>query len=137
MNNMKTVLNFYNPVFSGSEILNKNNITTIKTAFKELSQKFSEIPEIGKFEPIKVDIQTPLVGSKIKKASIVIEPSIKPDDFRTRVLTFITHSPTDDKITHEMSPASGNKFSIESTLKNPKLIRVFENFVKAAEEILP
>ena len=133
---IKTQLGFFNPVFAGTEVVNKNNLTTVKNAFKELSQKFAEIPEIGKFKPIKVNLQNPIQGSKIKNATIVIEPSIKPDDYRTRVLTFITKSPIDENITHEMSPASGNKFCIESTLKNPKLIRVLENFIKEAEDIL-
>jgi hypothetical protein len=35
-----------------------------------------------------------------------------------------------------MSPASGNKFSIESTLKNPKLAKVFEQFLNSAEHVL-
>ena len=46
------------------------------------------------------------------------------------------HLMIDKKITNEMSPASGNKFSIESTLKNPKTARVFENFINEAEDIL-
>lgn len=133
---MHTVFSLYNPIFTGTDVLNKNNSSIIKNAFKELAQKFAEVPEIGKFKPIKVDIQNPVQGSRITKATLVIEPSVKPDDFRTRVLTFIAHSPIDKKFTNEMSPASGNKFSIESTLKNPKLARVFENFIKESEDLL-
>jgi len=133
---MKTAFPTYKPVFTGTDLTNKNNSLPIKNALRDLYQKFLEIPEIGKFKPIKVVVNQPLPGSRINKATIMIEPSVNPQDFRTRVLTFVTHSPLDEKVTHEISPASGNKFSIESTLKNPKTARVFENFINEAEDIL-
>ena len=106
----------------------------IEAAFKELSQKFNEIPEIGKFKPIKVNITNPLPDSEIKKASIVIEPLADKNDFRTRVLTFVAESPFSKDTIHEISPASGNKFSIDSTLRNPKIKTLFKAFIKSAEK---
>lgn len=105
----------------------------IKEAIKELIQKFLQIPEIGKFKPIKVPVA---VGNQQAKATISIEPSILPQDYRTRVLTFtIKKSYPNGAATtiHEMSPAIGNKYSIESALKNPKTIKIFEDFIKTIE----
>ena len=133
---MKPTLSTINPITKVIESTSKNNLSEIKNAIKELTSKFSEITEIGRFEPIKVDIINPLPNSRFKKASMIIQPSVNPEDFRTRVLTFRTYSPKNELITHEMSPASGNKFSIESTLKNPKLAKVFEQFLNSAESVL-
>lgn len=133
---MKTNLSIIKPITNTVEATAKNNLVEIKNAIKDLTTKFSEIPEIGRFNPIKVDIVNPLPNSRFKKASMIIQPSINHEDFRTRVLTFRTYSPKNESITHEMSPASGNKFSIESTLKNPKLAKVFEQFLNSAESVL-
>ena len=106
--------------------------TQIKEAFKELARQFSQIPEIGKFKAIKVPVVLDELKTKQAKATISIEPSVLPDDFRTRVLTFTLKSNSEKGIVQEMSPASGNKFSIESTLKNPQIIKIFTNFIKEA-----
>ena len=106
--------------------------TQIKEAFKELARQFSQIPEIGKFKAIKVPVVLDELKTKQAKATISIEPSVLPDDFRTRVLTFTLKSSSEKGIVQEMSPASGNKFSIESTLKNPQIIKVFTDFIKEA-----
>lgn len=106
--------------------------TQIKEAFKELARQFSQIPEIGKFKAIKVPVVLDELKTKQAKATISIEPSVLPDDFRTRVLTFTLKSNSEKGIVQEMSPASGNKFSIESTLKNPQIIKVFTDFIKEA-----
>lgn len=106
--------------------------TQIKEAFKELARQFSQIPEIGKFKAIKVPVVLDELKTKQAKATISIEPSVLPDDFRTRVLTFTLKSNSEKDIVQEMSPASGNKFSIESTLKNPQIIKIFTDFIKEA-----
>ena len=104
----------------------------IKEAFKELARQFTNIPEIGKFKAIKVSVALDELKAKQAKASISIEPSVLPDDFRTRVLTFTLKTNSSKDYLQEMSPASGNKFSIESTLKNPQIIKIFTNFLKEA-----
>ena len=106
--------------------------TQIKEAFKELARQFSQIPEIGKFKAIKVPVVLDELKTKQAKATISIEPSVLPDDFRTRVLTFTLKSNSEKGIVQEMSPASGNKFSIESTLKNPQIVKIFTDFIKEA-----
>lgn len=108
------------------------NTSLIKDAFKELAKQFAQIPEIGKFKPIKVPVVLDELKAHQAKATISIEPSVLPHDFRTRVLTFSLKTNSDKGLVHEMSPASGNKFSIESTLKNPRIIKIFTDFVKAA-----
>lgn len=134
---MKTNLNTISKTYLYSATKQiPNEINQFKDAIKTLSKKFSEIPEIGRFKPINVCLIQPIKNSRIQKASIVIEPSVNPTDFRTRVLTFRTNSPIDESITHEISPAIGNKFSIESALKNPKLTKMFETFIKDSEDIL-
>lgn len=105
----------------------------IKNAFKELARQFAQIPEIGKFKPIKVPVALDELKAQQAKANISIEPSVLPHDFRTRVLTFSVKTNSDKGLVHEMSPASGNKFSIESTLKNPKIIKMFMDFIKNIE----
>lgn len=109
------------------------NLMQIKEAFKELARQFAAIPEIGKFKAIQVPIQLDELANKQAKATISIEPSVLPHDFRTRVLTFSVKTNSDKGIVNEMSPAIGNKFSIESTLKNPKIIKMFTNFLKTIE----
>ena len=106
--------------------------TQIKEAFKELARQFIHIPEIGKFKAIKVPVVLDELKAKQAKATISIEPSVLPNDFRTRVLTFTLKSNSEKGIVQEMSPASGNKFSIESTLKNPQIIKIFTDFIKEA-----
>lgn len=108
----------------------------IEKALKELQQKFAEIVEIGKFKPIKTDIQNPMKDSVIKKASIVIEPLADKNDFRTRTISFIAYSPFDSDKIHEMTIATGNKFAIESALKNNATKAAFKNFIKSAETVL-
>lgn len=108
----------------------------IDKAVRELFLEFLKIPEIGKFNALQVDIEQPLRDSIIKKASIVIEPFADKNDFRTRVLSFIAHSPSESGKTFEYTLANGNKFSIESALKNNETKQAFRNFLKAAEKIL-
>lgn len=133
---MKTHLSTVNQrpqiAFKGISV---NDNKKIREALKELANLFNNIPEIGKFKPVSVHIYDPVRFSRVRKATISIGPSIKPDDYRTRVLTFSIKSPNDESILHEVSPASGNKFSIESTLKNPKLLRMFEDFVDSIDNI--
>lgn len=112
----------------------KKQSQKIEAAFKELFQKFSQIPEIGRFKPVKVNIENPVPGSYIKKSAIVVEPLADKNDFRTRVLTFVAQSPYNKETTYAISPANGNKFSIDSTLKNPKIKTLFKNFIKMAEQ---
>ena len=112
----------------------KTQTQKIEAAFKELFQKFSQIPEIGRFKPVKVNIENPVPGSYIKKSAIVVEPLADKNDFRTRVLTFVAQSPYNKETTFAISPANGNKFSIDSTLKNPKIKTLFKNFIKMAEQ---
>lgn len=104
----------------------------IKEAFKELAKQFAQIPEIGKFKAIKVPVVIDELKAKQAKATISIEPSVLPQDYRTRVLTFTYKSNCDKGITLEMSPASGNKISIESTLRNPQIVKIFTDFIKQA-----
>lgn len=104
----------------------------IKEAFKELARQFAQVPEIGKFKTIKVPVVLDELKKQQAKATISIEPSVLPHDFRTRVLTFSLKTNSEKDLVHEMSPASGNKFSIESTLKNPKIIKLFTDFIKTA-----
>lgn len=116
-----------------SAVASQSNTTIqIKEAFKELAKQFSQIPEIGKFKAIKVPVVLDELKAKQAKATISIEPSVLPNDFRTRVLTFTLKSNSEKDIVQEMSPASGNKFSIESTLKNPQIIKIFTDFIKEA-----
>ena len=104
-------------------------------AIKQLKEAFSQIVEIGKFKPIKADISEPLKDSTIKKASIIIEPLANKNDFRTRTISFVAYSPEAGKI-HDVTIANGNKFAIESALKNPKLKTAFKDFIKNAEAAL-
>lgn len=104
----------------------------VKEALKELMQKFSRIPEIGKFKPIKVPVQIPGLKQETK-VSMLIESSVLPNDYRTRILTISINSNTQNsELLQEMSIASGNKFSIESVLRNPKTVKIFENFIKSS-----
>ena len=121
-------------VATTSQIFPKNQTQKLEAAFKELQQKFSQIPEIGKFKAIKVTLENPIAGSIVKKAAIVVEPLADKNDFRTRVLTFIAQSPFDKDTTYTLSPANGNKFSIDSALRNPKIKTLFKNFIKSAEQ---
>lgn len=122
-------------VATTSTIFPKTQIQKIEAAFKELQHKFSEIPEIGRFKPVKVNIENPIQGSPIRKAAIVVEPLADKNDFRTRVLTFVAQSPFDKDTTYALSPANGNKFSIDSALKNPRIKTIFKNFIKSAENV--
>ncbi len=105
----------------------------LDAALKQLREQFANIVEIGKFKPIKADIQEPFKDSAIKKASIVIEPLADKKDFRTRTISFIAYSPFEDGKIHDMTIANGNKFSIESALKNPQIKAAFKDFIKKAE----
>ncbi len=105
----------------------------LDAALKQLRDKFSQIVEIGKFKPIKADIQDPLKDSSIKKASIVIEPLADKNDFRTRTISFVAYSPFEEGKVHDVTIANGNKFSIESALKNPQIKTAFKEFIKKAE----
>ncbi len=105
----------------------------IDSALKTLRDKFSQIVEIGKFKPIQADIVEPFKDSVIKKASIVIEPLADKKDFRTRTISFVAYSPYETGKVHDMTIANGNKFSIESALKNPKIKTIFKEFIKKAE----
>ena len=122
-------------VATTATIFPKTQIQKIEAAFKELQHKFSEIPEIGRFKPVKVNIENPIPGSFIKKSAIVVEPLADKNDFRTRVLTFVAQSPFDKDTTYALSPANGNKFSIDSALKNPRIKTIFKNFIKSAENV--
>lgn len=108
----------------------------IDAALKQLREQFSQIVEIGKFKPIKADIQDPLKDSAIKKASIVIEPLADKKDFRTRTISFVAYSPFEEGKIHDITIANGNKFSIESALKNPQIKNAFKDFIKKAETAL-
>ncbi len=122
-------------VATTATIFPKTQIQKIEAAFKELQHKFAEIPEIGRFKPVKVNIENPIPGSFIKKSAIVVEPLADKNDFRTRVLTFVAQSPFDKDTTYALSPANGNKFSIDSALKNPRIKTIFKNFIKSAENV--
>ncbi len=105
----------------------------LDAALKQLREKFSQIVEIGKFKPIKADIEEPMKDSAIKKASIVIEPLADKRDFRTRTISFVAYSPFEEGKVHDVTIANGNKFSIESALKNPQIKTAFKEFIKKAE----
>ena len=102
-------------------------------AIKQLKDAFAQVVEIGKFKPIKADITEPLKDSTIKKASIIIEPLANKNDFRTRTISFVAYSPTEAGKIHDVTIANGNKFAIESALKNPQLKTAFKDFIKNAE----
>lgn len=108
----------------------------IEGAIKDLQMQFRNIVEIGKFQPIKSDIQAPLKDSVIQKAAIVIEPLADKNDFRTRTISFVAYSPFENDEFYEMTIATGNKFAIESALKNPDTKNAFKNFIKCAENVL-
>ena len=80
----------------------------LDAALKQLREQFSQIVEIGKFKPIKADIQDPVKDSVIKKASIVIEPLADKKDFRTRTISFVAYSPFEEGKIHDITIANGN-----------------------------
>ena len=111
-----------------------NAATNITAAFKEIAQKFKEIVEIGKFKEIKVAIENPMEQSSIKKAYIILKPGENKNDFRTRILCYLAESPFQDGVTREISYINGNKFAIDSALKDRTRIGEFKSFIKDSEE---
>lgn len=130
---------FKTPCFGHTMITNsvktaQNSTIKLMSVFKELANKFKETNEIGRFEKIKAEILEPLKDSTIKKAYVVVEPTANKNDFRTRVLSFISVSPVNENIKYSVCQASGNKFAIDSVLKNPSTISAFKNFIKDSEK---
>lgn len=134
---MKPILNIvcnaahYTPIKSSMQ----NKQSTIETALKNLLTQFQKINEIGKFQPIIVDLENPVKNSTIKKAKMVIEPTVSTNDYRTRILSFVAESPANEQTKNAMTLATGNKFSIESVLKNPKTKTAFKNFILESEKL--
>ena len=112
----------------------KNQTTKLHAIFKELAERFKQTNEIGRFDKIKADVPREILNSSINKAFIVVEPSANKSDFRTRVLSFVATSPKNENIKRSVCQAVGNKFAIDSVLKNPTTITAFKNFIKDSEK---
>lgn len=108
-------------------------VNELAAAFKELAEQFKAINEIGRFEKIKIIISKPLKNSSIDKAYLILEPSANKGDFRTRVLSFVAFSPESETVKRSICQATGNKFAIDSVLKNSSTITAFKNFIKDSE----
>lgn len=112
----------------------KQDPNRLAKIFKELAEEFKKTIEIGRFDKIKAEISEPLNGSVINKAFIILEPSANKSDFRTRVLSFVAQSPSNENIKRSICQATGNKFAIDSVLKNPSTITAFKNFIRDSEK---
>lgn len=108
-------------------------VNELVVAFKELAEQFKAINEVGRFEKIKITVSNPLKDSSINKAYLILEPSANKGDFRTRVLSFVAFSPESDTVKRSICQATGNKFAIDSVLKNSSTITAFKNFIKDSE----
>lgn len=108
-------------------------VSELVAAFKELAEQFKTVNEIGRFEKIKIIVSKPLKDSSIDKAYLILEPSANKGDFRTRVLSFVAFSPESETIKRSVCQATGNKFAIDSVLKNSSTITAFKNFIKDSE----
>lgn len=103
-------------------------------AVKEMLELFKQTNEIGRLEePLIVRIERPFKDSKISEAKLKIESPKVKDDFRSRVLSMIAESEELNGGTSVVL-ANGNKFAIESTLKNPSTTQQFKDFIKEAEK---
>src|SRR5574344_646500 len=121
-----------------SKQINPNMLSfsqTIDIAIKDFYERFGEITEIGRFRPLKVTVKHPMKNSPIQKAFISVAPSVDKNDFRTRVLSFAAESPVEPEKKYCMTLAIGNKFSIDSALKNPKIKTAFKDFITTAERV--
>ena len=103
----------------------------ISQSIKDLLTKFRHIPEIGRFDKIRVDL--PIHDSILAKASMIIEPSAKRNDFRTRVLSFVAYKPDNDKVIRSVAHAIGNNTAIESVLKDSSTVTAFKRFIAESE----
>ncbi len=104
------------------------------SAIGEILSLFQKTNEVGRIDkPIIVSILKPLKDSKISEAKIKIESPKVKSDFRSRVLSFIAESEEFNGGTSVVI-ANGNKFAIESTLKNPSTVMEFKKFIKEAEK---
>ena len=108
-------------------------VNELVSAFKELAEQFKSINEVGRFEKIKITVLKPLKDSSIDKAYLILEPSANKGDFRTRVLSFVAFSPDSETVKRSICQATGNKFAIDSVLKNSSTITAFKNFIKDSE----
>lgn len=86
--------------------------TLLNKAFPEKRQ---HIPECGDFEPVFVDIESPVDDPSIQNVRLQIEPSVL--DSRTRKLTVITTIDEDDK-SCAMLATKGNNFAMKAVLKD-------------------
>lgn len=112
----------------------KNTADKFDAAVKEILLKFQKTNEVGRLEnPIVVTILKPFKDSLISEAKLKIESPKVKTDFRSRVLSMIAES---EELSGGTSVvvANGNKFAIESTLKNPTMAEVFRKFIKEAEK---
>lgn len=112
----------------------KNQTNKLQAIFKELAEKFKQTNEIGRFERIKTEVPKEVLNSSINKAFIIVEPSANQADFRTRVLSFVATSPKNESIKRSVCQAIGNKFAIDSVLKNSSTVTAFKNFIKDSEK---
>ena len=104
------------------------------SAIGEILSLFQKTNEVGRIDkPIIDSILKPLKDSKISEAKIKIESPKVKSDFRSRVLSFIAESEEFNGGTSVVI-ANGNKFAIESTLKNPSTVMEFKKFIKEAEK---
>ena len=112
----------------------KTQTNKLQAIFKELAEKFKQTNEIGRFEKIRAEVPKELLNSAINKALIIVEPSANQADFRTRVLSFVAISPKNESVKRSVCQASGNKFAIDSVLKNSSTVTAFKNFIKDSEK---
>ncbi|MBS4759532.1 MAG: hypothetical protein KHX03_02395 [Clostridium sp.] len=113
----------------GSAVASHN----IAEAFKQLFQEFKKVPEIGKFREIKVKVHEPLQNCSINDSFLILKPLADKNDFRTRVLSYMSVSPIDNAVTREVGYISGNKFAMDSALKDKVRINEFKSFLKDSE----
>ena len=111
----------------------KTQTAKLQAIFKELAEKFKHTNEIGRFDKIKAEVPKEILNSSINKALIIVEPSANHTDFRTRVLSFVAVSPKNENVKRSVCQAVGNKFAIDSVLKNTSTITAFKNFIKDSE----
>ena len=64
---------------------------------------------------------------------MIIEPSAKRNDFRTRVLSFVAYKPDNDKVKRSVAHAIGNNTAIESVLKDSSTVTAFKRFIAESE----
>lgn len=112
---------------------NLSGTLSILEAIKRMKERFGTITEIGKFEKIKIEVNSPLKDSIIEKSFLILEPSAIKGDFRTRVLSFVACSPYDSGVKRSVTQATGNKFAIDSVLKNRSTVSAFKEFIKESE----